>query len=648
MGVDHTEDARSARRGLRRWFAPGVAVMTLLALAFALIASWVVWQRLTERHAGELAAFFALESAEIAMRIEERFRGYRQVLRGARGLFAASQVVERSEWYEYVRWLRLEEDYPGIQGVGFATWLAPQALEQHVLEMREAGFPYYRVWPGGVRDGYSAITFLEPFDWRNQRAFGFDMYSEPIRRVAMERAASTGRGALSGKVRLVQETERDRQAGVLLYLPIYAAGAPIATETERRRALSGWVFSPFRMNDLMHGLLGGYSEAVRLRVYDQVDNPEALLYDSHAGHEPRVAAERAGSHRLNVDGREWVLVVEALPGFASALNVQQTELIAIGLVGLLFVVVTWSFSTTRERARTLASLSESLRRSEARYSALVNLAHEGIAATDEFRRLIFVNPCLAELLGYEPAELIGRSLDDFCADEEAAVQMRPPDAVGGRYEAEVRRRDGTQWTALVSSAPLRDGAGRLRGTILMVTDISQRKEAERRIEHLATHDTLTGVPNRLMFTDLLTQAVGQARRYQHKCALLFVDLDRFKAVNDQYGHLIGDRLLVEAVGRMQASIRATDTLGRQGGDEFVVLLPEIDSGHDADVVAEKIRNALETVFVVDGIELHISSSIGIALYPEHGGDEDALLRCADEAMYRAKAEGRNRSRYYSG
>jgi len=653
MGDDYPDDARPARRGLRRWCSPGAAGMTLLALAFALIASWIVWERLTERHEGELSAFFALESAEIAMRIEERFRGYRQVLRGARGLFAASRVVERHEWYEYVRWMRLDEDYPGIQGVGFATWLAPQALEQHVLDMRAAGFPYYRVWPGGVRDSYSAITLIEPFGWRNQRAFGFDMYSEPVRREAMERSASTGRGALSGKVRLVQETERDRQAGVLLYLPVYALNAPIGTEAERWRALAGWVFSPFRMNDLMHGLLGGYSEAVRLRVYDQVDTPETLLYDSHAGHEPRVAAERVGSHRLNVDGRAWLLVVEALPGFASALDVQQTELIAIGLVGLMFVVVTWSFSTTRERARTLATLSESLGRSEARYSALVNLAHEGIAATDEALRLTFVNPRLAELLGHDAAALMGRPLEDCCAEgvpqaERDQMMARLRGGEGGRHEIELVRKDDTQWTALVSCAPLFDKAGRLRGTILMIADISQRKEAERRIEHLATHDMLTGVPNRLMFTDLLTQAVGQARRYQHKCALLFVDLDRFKAVNDKYGHLIGDRLLVEAAGRMQASIRATDTLGRQGGDEFVVLLPEIDSGHDADVVAEKIRNALETVFMVDGVELHISSSIGIALYPEHGGDEDTLLRCADEAMYRAKSEGRNRSRYYSG
>jgi len=653
MDDEGHEAVRPARHGVRRWCSLSTVGVTLLALVVASIASWLVWDRLAERHHGELSAFFALESAEIAMRIEDRFRGYRQVLRGARGLFAASTEVERNEWYEYVRALRLDEDFRGIQAVGFARWVAQSDLDRFVVGIRAVGFPYFRVWPGGERDAYAPIDMIEPFNWRNQRAFGFDMYSEAVRREALERSARTGRSALSGKVRLVQETAQEHQAGVLLYLPVYAPDTPVGSEEERLRALRGWVFSPFRMNDLMRGLIGAYSESVRLRIYDGVDAPEALLYDSHAGREPGVAPELVGSHRLDLDGGEWLLTVEALPGFASGLDVRQTELVAIGLVGLLFVLVTWSFWRARERAATLARLSESLRHSEARYSTLVNLAHEGIAASDEQLRLTFVNPRLAELLGYDAATLVGRSLEDFCAEDVAQegreqILARVRNGQGGRYEVELTRRGGTRWTALVSSAPLRDDAGRLRGAILMVADISQRKEAERRVEHLATHDVLTGVPNRLMFTDLLTQAVVQARRYQHKCALLFVDLDRFKEVNDVHGHLVGDRLLVEAVCRMEASIRASDTLGRQGGDEFVVLLPEIESADDADVVAEKIRRALEVEFIIDGLELHISSSIGIALFPEHGGDEDALLRCADEAMYLAKSEGRNRSCYYPG
>jgi diguanylate cyclase (GGDEF)-like protein len=174
-------------------------------------------------------------------------------------------------------------------------------------------------------------------------------------------------------------------------------------------------------------------------------------------------------------------------------------------------------------------------------------------------------------------------------------------------------------------------------------DISERKLAERRIEHLAGHDPLTGIPNRRRFCEPFGETLARARRCAHRFALLFVDLDRFKAINDGYGHLVGDRLLVEAPRRMHGCLRASDTLGRRGGDEFVVLLPEIDAARDAEAVAEKIRVALAQPFVLDGRELCISTSIGIVLYPEHGDDEDTLVRHADEAMYRAKSEGRNRT-----
>ncbi len=626
--------------------------MALLALAFSLLASGVVWNRLSARHDGELSAFFALERSEIATRIEERFRSYRKVLDGARGFIEATGVPGRVQWAEYVRRLRLDEDYAGMLGLGFAAWIPPEALGQHVLEMREGGFPYYRVWPGGEREAYSAVTMIAPFDWRNQRVLGFDMYSDPVRREAMERAARTGGGALSGRVILMQETAHDRQAGVVMYLPVYARGVSIDTEHERRRALLGWVFSPFRMNDLMQGLLGAYSEAMRLRVYDRTVSPENLLYDSHEGREPHASPELSGSQRLDVNGQDWILVADALPGFASTFDIRQIEVLATGLVGLLLVVATWSFWSTLERARKLAHLSESVRRSEARYSTLVNLAHEGVAAADADLRLTFVNPRLAEMLGRDAASLLGRRLDEFCAEdapqtdrEEVLRRMR--EGQGGRHEVQLTRGDGSEWTALLSSAPLSDSAGHLRGIILMVADISERKEAERRIAHLATHDTLTGLPNRRLFSDQLTLAVEQARRYRHRCALLFVDLDHFKEVNDSHGHAVGDRLLREAVGRMANSIRTSDTLARQGGDEFVVLLPEVESAEDAEVVAEKIRNALDIPFLIDGLELHISSSIGIALFPDDGADEEALSRCADEAMYRAKSEGRNRVRHYS-
>lgn len=635
-------DVMQRKGGSGRW---RVAATTLLAVACAALATWIVWSELSARHEREVIAHFASESGEVALRIEERFRTYRVVLNSGRRLYGHAETVDRQAWREFVDTLRLEEEFPGIQGLGFTAWIEPGALETHIAEMRDRGDKNYNVWPQGPRAHYSSIVMLEPADWRNRRAIGYDMYSDPVRREAMDRAVRTGQAALSGKTTLVQETDVGVQAGVLIYAPVFMRDVALNDEAEARRALRGWVYMPFRMADLMHGVLGRYSEDVRLRVFDEVEAPGNLLYDSHAEDEPEAAPEFASVEHLSLAGREWVLKLDALPGFTPAFDAQQTVMIAIVLVGVLFVVVTTYFSLAHERAKALARTTESLRRSETRYRALINLAQEGIAATDAQFRLTFVNPSLLEMLGRDQASLLGRYLDELWRDggveSRANVLARLERGQGRRYEVEFVRTDEREVTALVSDAPLTFADGRLKGAIVVVSDITERKDDERRMIHLATHDALTGVTNRLMFSELLAHAIDKARRYRHKLALLFVDLDRFKPVNDEFGHHVGDLLLKEVVGRMQASIRTSDTLGRLGGDEFVVLLPEVGARHDIDVVAEKIRESLSAPFTIEGHAVRISCSIGIAVYPADGNNEDALLRRADEAMYGAKSEGGN-------
>lgn len=172
-------------------------------------------------------------------------------------------------------------------------------------------------------------------------------------------------------------------------------------------------------------------------------------------------------------------------------------------------------------------------------------------------------------------------------------------------------------------------------------DITARKAIEERIHHLAQHDPLTGLPNRLLFSDRLQQALTSAKRQKSHLAVMFLDLDNFKPVNDTFGHDVGDVLLQQAALRIRGNIRELDTVARIGGDEFVVLLPIIETEQDALPVAEKIRNALSLPFNVAGHELSISSSIGIAVYPEHGVNEIELSKHADTAMYRSKQAGRN-------
>ncbi|MDX1654169.1 MAG: CHASE domain-containing protein [Candidatus Competibacteraceae bacterium] len=265
-----------------RFFLVGGRRAAWLVLALSLVIT--LWATQTARNGLDrvLQERFNFQVTEIRSAITERMQTYQQVLRGAVGLFNASEQVSREEWRVYVESLDLQKHYPGILGIGYARWLEPAEVEAHVQTVRDQGFPDYRVWPEGKRQAYSSIVYLEPFSWRNRRAFGYDMYSEPVRRNAMERARDSGRVAVSGRITLVQETERDVQAGFLVYLPLYESRLPRETPAQRRDALRGWVYSPFRMDDLMTGILGRENQQVHLKIYDgEQVVPENAMYDSN-------------------------------------------------------------------------------------------------------------------------------------------------------------------------------------------------------------------------------------------------------------------------------------------------------------------------------------------------------------------------------
>ncbi|MDP2380414.1 MAG: CHASE domain-containing protein, partial [Pseudohongiella sp.] len=192
---------------------------------------------------------FGFAAEQVALRIDERLHAYALMLRGAAGLFKSSELVTRHEWASYVNDLRLEENLSPVQGVGFSQLIPAQQLQAHIAAIVEEGFEDYSVTPAGAREVYSSIIYLEPFEGRNLRAFGFDMFSEPVRRLAMERARDLNEASMSGRVELVQETGTDIQAGILLYVPVYWHNMPLDTFEQRQRAPRGWAYSPFRMTD---------------------------------------------------------------------------------------------------------------------------------------------------------------------------------------------------------------------------------------------------------------------------------------------------------------------------------------------------------------------------------------------------------------
>jgi diguanylate cyclase (GGDEF)-like protein/PAS domain S-box-containing protein len=287
-----------------------------------------------------------------------------------------------------------------------------------------------------------------------------------------------------------------------------------------------------------------------------------------------------------------------------------------------------------------------LRDSEARYRLMAENSTDLISRSTVRGRIVYASDAIRNLLGYEPSELVGRSIYSFITPEDHPIIRRATFSLGevgaSTYSFRAVRKDGTLvWFESTSRAIVNAETGAVEEVVSVSRDITERKSAEEQIEYQAYHDALTALPNRLLFRDRLTVALAHAKRQQHLLAVMFLDLDRFKYVNDTLGHSVGDELLKSIAGRLQSMLREEDTIARMGGDEFTLLLADLGSAEDAAKIAQKLLDAIAQPVHLEGHDLYITTSIGIALYPNDGNSAEQLLQNADNAMYRAKEAGRN-------
>ena len=884
-----------------------------LVLGVLLLVTWAAWDTARQTRDADLSNYFELRVRDAVRLTSQRMLAQEQVLRGVKGLFVSSDEVTRRNFHEYIRSLYLDENFPGILGVGYALVVPDREREKLTASIHREGLPEYRLWPDGKRELYTTIIYLEPFSGRNLRAFGYDMYSNPVRREAMERSRDSGVAALTGKVELVQETDQDVQAGFLIYLPVYRQGKPHNSLEERRTNIIGWVYSPMRMNDLARGMYGEEADDLDIEIYDGKQiAPETLMYESYPAAGENVVPSLVSVLQLEFAGHAWTMRIRGLPGIAKRVAAVDPGVIAFDgiFASVLLSLLTWVLSTGRARAMQYARelnrelsfseeraknaiaasntaiwdfdlqtgkvhLSESwskmrggdflptdttirelsdlvpeteqqsvrnaivlaakgqnasayrvihrVRRFDGAYiwvrseGRVVERTADGMAlrmvgtnqditekklADDALERtlmevedlydhapcgyhsldaegvIVKMNNTELQWLGYSREEVTGRKkLTDFLTPSSVGIfQDRFPEFKKLGFirdlELEVSGKDGVIRNWLVNSTAIYDANGDFSMTRSSVFDISNRKKMQEKIamaetnlraiidnvpfliwmkdtegrfvtvnraflestglknmdeivgktdldlwpaeladkyraddieimnkrmqkqteersmdqgmatwvettktpvisvdgtllgiagfarditsiklsqeqvQHLAHHDTLTGLPNRTLLNDRLRQALATARRDKSRLALIFLDLDKFKPINDTYGHHIGDLVLKAASKRMQECVRESDTVARFGGDEFMVLLPEIGGEHDARGVAEKIRQALSRPFHIAEHQFEISSSLGIAIYPQHGKNEIQLIKCADMAMYYAKSAGRNTVKVY--
>ncbi|XQU08911.1 diguanylate cyclase [Halomonas sp. LY9] len=299
------------------------------------------------------------------------------------------------------------------------------------------------------------------------------------------------------------------------------------------------------------------------------------------------------------------------------------------------------------------ALESALKSSEQRFRQLVEQANDIIYTLSADGTLTYISPNWPRILGHEVHEVLGRNMsfvlhpEDLEACRRYIAKVYHTAEPQGLIEYRVQHANGEWRWHFTNGAPLVDEQGNVTSFLGISHDITPRREMEQRVLHLAQHDTLTDLPNRAMFFGELGRALVKALREGGQLAMLFIDLDHFKPVNDRWGHGVGDQLLTEAAQRMRLRLRGTDMVGRIGGDEFVALLGGPVTEDTAWVVANQLCQALAEPFMLSVGEVRVSASIGVALFPLHACDEATLIHCADQAMYQAKAEGRNRAVLYS-
>ncbi|MCM5682483.1 CHASE domain-containing protein [Schlegelella sp. S2-27] len=766
-----------------RTFALLPLLALLCGLALTAGAGWVTSdaERVSER------ARFERRADDVVQAVQEGMRDHEKLVLAAAGLIAAQPDVTRKQWREFAEALNLEARYPGVQGLGYARRTPAAELIGHKLQVRAEGFPEYDVLPPGQRDEYYPIVYLEPFYGRNLRAFGYDMYSEPVRRAAMQLARDTGLPALSGRVHLVQETEQAPQPGALLYLPVYRKDAPVHSVEQRRREIVGFVYSPYRMDDTMRAIIGGTAGGLAIELYDgDAGTSDAPLFAD--GLLEHWASPFARTRQIVSGQRFWTLRITAKPAFFVAAGASRTALV-VGAGALASVLAAALMAALVDRRRHAVKLAEEMglahRDDEARIRAVIENTADAIVTVDRMGRicdvnraaeLIFghprdrligqsarvlvperlraqsdalyaqadpprrmrvewtglrsdgreitvrlsmerteiqgrtqfiwlvsdiseqrqaervaqeahqlrqailehtplctftvdangvitsINPAGVRLLGYGAEELVGlrtpllfhdpeeitARADQLSAESASAVAPGFDVLVAlarcGRAEERqwtYIRRDGARVPVELVTGALQDTQGAVFGFHFIAHDITEHARVRQHVESMATHDALTGLPNRRLMADRAVQCIGHARRTGKPFALLLLDLDGFKQVNDTFGHATGDEVLKAVAHALSDCVRAIDTIARLGGDEFVVLLHGPITADEAEAVADKIVARLDGGVAACRQRLQVTGSIGIALWSVHGADLDSLLAAADAAMYRAKQSGRN-------
>lgn len=596
--------------------------------------------------------FFKSHVYKVTENIEKRMLVYENALRSGVAFYQSSQNITREEWKEFVENLQIKKFYPGIQGLGITLMLKGEEIKPLESLMQDEGYIDFKLNPEGKREQYSAIIYLEPLDKRNMAAIGYDMFSQSTRRQAMELARDSGLPTISSRVTLVQEIDSNVQAGVLMYLPLYKKSLSLNSIKDRRTALIGYIYSVFRMGDLMTPALAKET-TIPLELYDGEILEKNLLFKS--SNEFLNRGKRTIVQVLEIGGRKWSMHAYSTQKLDKQMETYIPSILAVlGIVVsfLIYIVFLISFNSRKS----LSQRTKELEDEKIRFSLAIESTQDGLWDWNPITNKVFFSNNWKKMLGYE-AQDIGNDISEWTdrvhPDELEATMEQIKAHLNGDtefYESthRVLCKNGEYKYILDRGKAVFDNSGNAIRVVGFHTDITAQKKYQDKLEHTAKHDSLTKLPNRFLLSELLTHAMHVVKRNDKQLAVLFIDLDGFKEVNDTYGHDAGDEVLSIVASRMNAIVRQSDIVSRIGGDEFVIVMTDLNKSEELIPLLQRFLNDLSSDIKYNQHSMNVSASIGVSFYPQSMDiGNEVLIRQADQAMYCAKKAGKNQYQFFN-
>ncbi|SFH78767.1 PAS domain S-box-containing protein/diguanylate cyclase (GGDEF) domain-containing protein [Collimonas sp. OK307] len=607
-------------------------------------------------------------------------------------LFVTVDGVTREQFHTFTAPMLVRAPY--IKSLGFQRLVSAAQRPAYEAEIRKH-YPDFSIRqlsdgkpePAAGHDEYRVVEFLEPMAG-NEGAFAMDVATSKVQSEAANRARDTG---LPASTDLFEQKPKNGSKLIMMVLmPVYQHGAVLDSVDDRRRALVGFTSAALRADAFVNNILARDGVQARedfnLRVYASAKpEDDTLVYRQGNLAKPSNTSDwlpawllydapQDMSQTFELAGKSWFIEASAPARVFTKKNVGSLLVLLLGsLLSWMGAAYLYFLSTRSKRIERLVDartqqvklatqmMKEDIvarKRAEdalqLRERAIESSANAIIISSAKLPdyQVEYVNPAFERITGYSARDMIGRNLEMLHGDdhdqiglEEIRAALREKRTANTVFRS--YRKDGTLFWNELYVAPVKDSSGRVSHFVTSLYDITEMKSYEAELEHQARHDTLTGLANRNVLSDRLSQSIVYGELYGHRVWVLFVDLDRFKFVNDTLGHNAGDLLLKEVASRLKAFTREADTIARLGSDEFVLILPErLDEELSVGLI-QRMMDAIARPLQIEGYDFFLSCSIGVAVYPNDGTDPDSLLKHADIAMYRAKEMGNNNYQFYT-